>query len=290
MGGTEILSKVLKIILVPELAGGSSTPHGTQSDVPLELAELADELVAEAAEATSGEAVAARYADVDNRRSLFDRALVGRLSSTTNLPVVDFLIGCFARSADMRSRKGSALTPELGEVFEYVSELCVSYSAIALQNPSMFPQPAEAEAEGALRLLRPLRDDTLPPTFLSRLVARLSVDGTLGEVFLPLFAKVAENCVSNPRHRPAACRPRLGQHRCAACLARKPKPNPSATLCQGFRGSLQGEHHLGRLRGVPRAARARSREGSRRPLRHRCLLSASALSQRRTSPGGRAVR
>ena len=49
----------------------------------------------------------------------------------------------------MRARKGSAASPELSEVFDYVAELCVSYSAIALQNPSMFPQPHEAEAEVA---------------------------------------------------------------------------------------------------------------------------------------------
>ena len=69
----------------------------------------------------------ARWGDMGSRRSLFDRALVGRLSATADTPVVDFLVGAFARCADQRSRKGSAASPELVEIFEYVAELCISY-------------------------------------------------------------------------------------------------------------------------------------------------------------------
>lgn len=191
----EILVKALKISL-----GGAAdtvaTPRGGSGDnhEMVVLSELADELRAEAGDATSAEAVAARWADLANRRSLFDRALVGRLSSAPNPPpVVDYLVGCFARCMDLRARKGSALSAELAEIFDYVTELCVSYSSIALLNPSMFPQPAEAEAEGVLRLLRPLKADALPAAFLVRLVAKFVEEDSLAELGLPLFAKLAED-------------------------------------------------------------------------------------------------
>ena len=187
----ELLTKVLKITLAAEAAGLSTSMRGmSTTDVPpLFVSDLADELVAEA---YAPEDVATRFADVGSRRSLFDRALVGRLSSTTETPVVDFLVASFARCADMKSRKGTSASAELTEILDYISELCVSYSAMALQNPDMFPQPADAEAEGVLRLLRPLKEEALPATFLPRLVARMVDEGALGEVFLPMFAKCAD--------------------------------------------------------------------------------------------------
>ena len=137
---------------------------------------LERELQEEAGDETSAEAVAARWSDAGARRSLFDRALVGRLSSAVDTPVIDYLVGCFVRVADLKARKssqGALAQGELGELLDYVSELCVSYSAIALANPTMFPQPAEAEAEGVTRLLRHLRANSLPASFLSRLVANV---------------------------------------------------------------------------------------------------------------------
>lgn len=189
----EVLTRVLKVTLTeaPTTASPASA-RGTASDTPLPLTDLAEELVAEAGDETSAEAVAARFADIGSRRSLFDRALVGRLSATTDTPVVDFLVASFSRCADLKSRKGTAASAELTELFQYVAELCVSYSAIALQNPTMFPQPADAEAEGVLRLLRPLREDALPASFLTLLVNRLVEEGALPEVVLPMFAKLAE--------------------------------------------------------------------------------------------------
>jgi hypothetical protein len=187
----EIFSKVLRISLGDSAAAPTSA-RGTPTEAALELEELASELKAEAGDATSEVEVAARWSDVGSRRSLFDRALVGRLSSTTSTPVVDFLVASFARAADLRARKGSSATPDLAEIIEYVGELCVSYSSIALLNPSMFPQPADAEKDGVLRLLGPLKADSLPAAFLARLVAKFAEEDSLAELGLPLFAKLAE--------------------------------------------------------------------------------------------------
>ena len=186
---TEILTKGLKVSL-----GGS-----TSADA-VELADLAAELQAEAGVATSAEAVAAHWADLGNRRALFDRALVGRLSIAEE-PVIEYLVGAFFRCVDLKARTGSRASEALVEVYDYVAELTVSYTAIAMQNPNMFPQPADAEADGVLRLLPPLRSDTMPAGFLSRLVAKLSEEeGALAEVFNPLFAELANEV---PPRRPA---------------------------------------------------------------------------------------
>ena len=191
----EIISKALKISLtaagVP--ASASAGSRTTAADVVAELLELAEELVNQAGDATSPDEVAARWEDTSARRSLFDRAIVGRLSeSDGSYAVVDYLISCYARVGELRSRKSSMLTPELADMYSYVTDLCVSYASIALLNPTMFPQPADVEAEGVLRLLRPLKADSLPQGFLSSLCARLQEEGTLTELGLPLYAKLAE--------------------------------------------------------------------------------------------------
>lgn len=189
----EILLKGLKISLSAAATPAAAPMQGstTAADMLIELTELSDELRAEAGDAVSPEAVAARWGDVRDRQSLFDRAIVGRLSISEDVPVVDFLIGCFARCNDLRARKGSAVTAELAEIFDYITGLCISYSSIALLNPSMFPQPADAEAEGVLRLLSFLRADRLPSGYLTRLAERLQEEDSLAEL-LPLFAKLVE--------------------------------------------------------------------------------------------------
>ena len=129
-----------------------------------------------------------------------DGFLRGRLSATTNTPVFDFLSSSFARLTDLRSRKSSAaLTPELIAVYDTVSELIVSYTAICLQSPGMFAQPKDAEDEGPLRLLRPLRNDTLPPNFLTLLVARLEEDDALADVFLNLRSAPVDGVPNSAR-------------------------------------------------------------------------------------------
>jgi ubiquitin conjugation factor E4 B len=198
----EILGKglLIKLEAAPAAAAAAPTPRRSSGGVsvpePVPLTELIEELQAEAGDQTSAEAVAARWSDVGARRSLFDRALVGRLSATTDTPVIDYLVGCFARVADLKARKssqqGALAQGGVGELLDYVSELCVSYSAIALANPTMFPQPAEAEAEGVVRLLRHLRANSLPASFLSRLVAKFGEDDNLADLGLPLFSKLAE--------------------------------------------------------------------------------------------------
>ena len=140
----EILTKVLRVG-VEGAAVPPATPRGGSAEPAeafVELTELAAELEAEA----NGQEAAARWPDVNSRRSLLDRALVGRLSSTC-ASAVDFLIGAFSRCAELRSRKRE-VSAELAELYGYVEELCVSYASIALLNPSMFPQPPKIEAEG----------------------------------------------------------------------------------------------------------------------------------------------
>ena len=207
----EVLSKVLRISLAPlDAAAASSASRTSAAEAVVELGELIAELQADAGDDhASAEAVSARFGDFASRRSLFDRALVGRLSSAADAPVADYLIGCFARCLDLKARKGSSASAELVQVLDYVAELCVSYSAIAFLNPSMFPQPADAEAEGVLRLLRPLKDDALPATFLSRLIAKLVEEGTLAELGLPLFAKLAEEVPGAPPPLPPLQSPHM---------------------------------------------------------------------------------
>jgi hypothetical protein len=174
-------------------ASASAGSRTTAADVVAELLELAEELVNQAGDATSPDEVAARWEDTSARRSLFDRAIVGRLSvSDDSYAVVDYLISCYARVGELRSRKSSMLTPELADMYSYVTDLCVSYASIALLYPTMFPQPADVDAEGVLRLLRPLKADSLPQGFLSSLCAWLQEEGTLTELGLPLYAKLAE--------------------------------------------------------------------------------------------------
>ena len=149
----ELLSKVLRVGIT-STAGDASARGG---DPYLEMTDLAAELKSEAAELKLEADPTARWADVSMRRSLFDRALVGRLSSTS-APVVDYLIASYQRCSEQRSRI-SRPTPAQEELYAYVAELCVSYASVALINPSMFPQSPEVEKEGALRLLRPLREE-----------------------------------------------------------------------------------------------------------------------------------
>lgn len=181
----DLLSKVLRVGIT-STAGDASARGG---DPYVEMTDLAAELKAEAADLKDP---TARWADVSMRRSLFDRALVGRLSST-NAPVVDYLIASYQRCSEQRSRI-SRPTPAQEELYAYVAELCVSYASVALINPSMFPQSPEVEKEGALRLLRPLREEGreggLPSSFLSKLVARLVESEELRELSAPLFAQL----------------------------------------------------------------------------------------------------
>jgi len=184
----ELLSKVLRVGITGT-AGDASARGG---DPYVELKDLAAELKSEAAELKLEAEPTARWADVSSRRSLFDRALVGRLSST-HTPAVDYLIASYQRCSEQRSRI-SRPTPAQEELYAYVAELCVSYASVALINPSMFPQPPEVEKEGALRLLRPLREEGreggLPSAFLSKLVARLIEGEELQELSAPLFAQL----------------------------------------------------------------------------------------------------
>jgi ubiquitin conjugation factor E4 B len=184
----ELLSKVLRVGITGT-AGDASARGG---DPYVELTDLAAELKSEVAELKLEAEPTARWADVSTRRSLLDRALVGRLSAT-NTPVVDYLIASYQRCSEQRSRI-SRPSPAQEELYAYVSELCVSYASIALINPSMFPQPPEVEKEGALRLLRPLREEGreggLPSAFLSKLVARLVEGEELQELSAPLFAQL----------------------------------------------------------------------------------------------------
>ena len=146
----EALAKIFRVAV--DDASEPSTPRGeTSPDAFVHLSELAEEL---SAEADTVDPVA-RWQDVGTRRSLFDRALVGRLSCT-RAPAVDYLIRCFTRCGELRSRKRDVSSTN-DEVFTYISELCVSYTSIALLNPSMFPQPPEVEAEGVVRLVRHLK-------------------------------------------------------------------------------------------------------------------------------------
>lgn len=185
---TDLLTKVLRVGITG-MAGDASARGG---DPYVELAELAAELKSEAADAADP---TARWTDVSTRRSLIDRALVGRLSFPTvgRFSVVDYLIASYQRCSEQRSRI-SRPTPAQEELYAYVAELCVSYVAIALTNPTMFPQSPEVEKEGVLRLLRPLReegrDGGLPAAFLSKLVARMQEDGMLHEISAPLFAQI----------------------------------------------------------------------------------------------------
>ena len=185
---SDLLAKVLRV----GITGSPGDASARATDPYVELTELAAELKAEAekAQAEGGSAEPAeRWADVSSRRSLIDRALVGRLSST-NAPVVDYLISSYRRCGEFRSRLARP-TPEQEELLGYVSELCISYTSIALLNPSMFPQPPAVEAEGVLRLMRALRqegnDSGLPPNFLAKLVARVQEDGQLDELTQPLI-------------------------------------------------------------------------------------------------------
>ena len=184
----ELLTKVLRVGITGT-AGDASARGG---DPYVELTDLAAELKSEAAELKMEADPTARWADVSTRRSLLDRALVGRLSST-NAPVVDYLIASYQRCSEQRSRI-SRPTPAQEELYAYVSELCVSYASIALTSPEMFPQPPAVEKEGVLRLLRPLREEGreggLPSAFLSKLVARLVENGELHELSAPLFAQL----------------------------------------------------------------------------------------------------
>ena len=74
----EILSKVFKISFAadptptsPPLSARGSSPSGG-GDAPVIMADLAEELKTEAGEKTSPEDIAAKYADLGERRSLFD--------------------------------------------------------------------------------------------------------------------------------------------------------------------------------------------------------------------------
>ena len=150
----EILTKVFRVGL-DDAGAAAATPRGEPNvDAYIALLELAEEL---AAEAQGQEDPLARWQDVGNRRSLIDRALVGRLSSHTS-PAVDYLIRCFKRCSEVRSRKRD-IAETSAELFDYVSQLCVSYAAMALDDPSMFPQPEDVEKEGVLRLLPYLKGE-----------------------------------------------------------------------------------------------------------------------------------
>jgi len=185
----DLLLKVLRVGLEP--AAEAAVSRADASEAFAELPELAAELATEVG-AAGGDPLA-RWADLGSRRSLFDRALVGRLSCT-NAAAFDFLVGAFRRCADVRSR-ARAPSAEVEELYDYLSGLCVSYASIALLNPSMFPQPPAVEREGVCRILPFLRrdglDGGLPPAFLPRLVARMQEDETLSEFGMPLFQALA---------------------------------------------------------------------------------------------------
>jgi len=198
----DILSNVLRVSLPGVGVAGGDAAKAAASGTPLvPLPDLAQELITEAAGAPDP---AAHWADLAARKSLFDRALVGRLSAGTSAPIIDYLVATYRRNGALRSKK-PRVDEALAEILGYVSELCVSYTAIAALNPTMFPQPPAAEQEGVLRLLTALRSDdastALPEKFLSKLVERMQEDGTLGEFAAPLFDKLAEEVNSSPPHR-----------------------------------------------------------------------------------------
>jgi len=193
----DILSNVLRVSLPGVGVAGGDAAKAAASGTPLvPLPDLAQELITEAAGAPDP---AAHWADLAARKSLFDRALVGRLSAGTSAPIIDYLVATYRRNGALRSKK-PRVDEALAEILGYVSELCVSYTAIAALNPTMFPQPPAAEQEGVLRLLTALRSDdastALPEKFLSKLVERMQEDGTLGDFAAPLFDKLAEEAAT----------------------------------------------------------------------------------------------
>jgi len=184
----DLLAKVFRV----GIHEGTVAPppaRGEASDPFVQLDDLAGELKSEAAAA--GDPLA-RWADLSSRRSLFDRALFGRLS-ISEAPAVDFLVACYRRGCYYRSSKSRDGPPD--EIYVYLLELCVSYTAIALLNASMFPQPAEVVSEGPVRLLPALKKDgadgALPDGFFKALVTRMQEDGNLNEFASPLLEKLA---------------------------------------------------------------------------------------------------
>mmetsp|Transcript_32953 Transcript_32953/g.54448 ORF Transcript_32953/g.54448 Transcript_32953/m.54448 type:complete len:1043 (-) Transcript_32953:431-3559(-) len=193
----DLLTKVFRVRLGATVS--TATSHADGPDQFVNLDDLASEL---ANEASGSSDPLARWADISARRSLFDRALFGRLS-ISNSPAVDFLIASYQRASDHRKRQPRELNRDTEEVYAYVLELCVSYTGIALLNASMFPQPAAVIEEGVLRLLGPLRyegtDKALPAGFLGKLAARMEEDSTVSDFALPLFRKLAADVRAMPR-------------------------------------------------------------------------------------------
>jgi ubiquitin conjugation factor E4 B len=183
----DMLLEVLRVGLEPAAPATGSGSRSEASDVYVPLPELGAELAAEAG--GEGTDRLARWSELGARRSLFDRALVARLSCA-DAPAFDFLVASFRRCAEAKSRARSP-SAEVEELFGYLSGLCVSYASIALLNPSMFPQPPAVEREGVCRIISFLRrdglDGGLPPGFLSRMVSRMAEDETLDEFGPPLF-------------------------------------------------------------------------------------------------------
>jgi len=195
----ELLARVFRVSLV-EVSGDSATstaitPRGMSSQVPntplVFLSDLAAQLAKEVP--PDGDPLA-KWSELSARKALYDRVLIERLSSQ-NEPVADFLIASFRRAAESRARRPRDATDEFEELHNYLLELCVSYTAIALQNPTFFPQPAEAEEQGVLRLLAPLKNDGvdsgLPSGFLASLTARMQEEDGLADLALPLMERIA---------------------------------------------------------------------------------------------------
>ncbi|KAJ1618044.1 hypothetical protein T492DRAFT_468760 [Pavlovales sp. CCMP2436] len=76
---------------------------------------------------------------------------------------------------------------------EYLLDLCVSYTCMALTNPQLFPQPALYDVLGPARLYELVADECaggapLPSGFLARLAEHTATEGLLDEVAGPVLA------------------------------------------------------------------------------------------------------
>ncbi|KAG8462786.1 hypothetical protein KFE25_004762 [Diacronema lutheri] len=209
----DLLQRVLRVKLSPS---EHPAPPGPLVALPGLAAELAAEQAAADAAAAGGGAadlagaLARRWSEMGQRRSLVDRAIMSLLSEAADegthaAPVVDRLAACYGRGLEERRRlAGLKAGPPAGslELCEYILELCVSYSAMGLTNPQLFPQPLAAQRAGPVRLADMLEAEmsggaALPSGFIVRLAEHASAEGSLDELASPLLRSVSERMSTN---------------------------------------------------------------------------------------------
>ncbi|GAM16890.1 hypothetical protein SAMD00019534_000650 [Acytostelium subglobosum LB1] len=126
---------------------------------------------------------------------LLDRFIVERLSTQTNYPAVEYLIGCYNRAKTECRKKNRFFTID-ATLETNLTELVIRYLGIVLTIPDMFQNSTSIHGKGPMQLLPHLNGDSVEEItyeFLQSFLELYQEDKR--QIFEPLFTQISTKMV-----------------------------------------------------------------------------------------------